>query len=303
MDTFNLFILFPKDVLSEVITDEDSYQGYLNQISDLINRADCEKGAILFYDNSEYQAFANALDELAYAGEFYLIKPRRILNALLKQAIDWTENEPKQFNNCFYALWDSNSFSVVQEIPPSVKEAFEYQCSQDESKQLVLNLDTGFFPHKKALFIFKDRSNHDNQELPIFIKLNQVCNSKSLDEWLMNNRTPRQLNVTDQRHNEHSTLYIKGKSPILYDLGRDNTAIAHIQDLLNKAITDQYESKDLMNYDPTKEKYIWFEYENDNPQNQYHAYHLAKPTTHESDLSAIAKIPQRAKRFIDKRTV
>lgn len=33
MDIFNVFILFPKNVLSEEIADEDSYQKYLNQIS------------------------------------------------------------------------------------------------------------------------------------------------------------------------------------------------------------------------------------------------------------------------------
>ena len=46
-----------------------------------------------------------------------------------------------------------------------------------------------------------------------------------------------------------------------------------------------------------KKRYIWFE--NENTNNQYHAYHLAKPNSHEKDEKAVARIPSRAKRFID----
>lgn len=50
--------------------------------------------------------------------------------------------------------------------------------------------------------------------------------------------------------------------------------------------------------------YIWFEYENDNPQNQYHGYHLAHHDTEERDLRVIegeGRIPERVKRLLEVR--
>jgi hypothetical protein len=88
----------------------------------------------------------------------------------------------------------------------------------------------------------------------------------------------------------------------LYDLSRNEEAAHYVQNLLNDAFGDQnaeQHSKDLMNFDAQKDRYIWFEYENDNPQNLYHAYHLAIPKTHDEEKNAIERMPKRAKRFID----
>jgi hypothetical protein len=305
MDVFNFFIIFPKETantsVADIVTDEVDYEAYLNELKDFLNRADCEKGVTLFYDNLERSAFIHALDMVKDLGDYYLLDPFIIVEDLLRNAVGFTKKERKQRENYFYALWDFESRSLVPNIPSSAKEAFEYEISSANSKQLLLNLGAEFYPPKKDVFIFRDVSSYDNQEMPKFVKLEQVCSFKDLEEWLLLNRTPRQLNATEPRHNEHSPHYIKGKSPILYDLSRDDRAKANVEELLNKAVTDQHESKDLINYDVIKERYIWFEYENDNPQNQYHAYHLAKPLTHEADLIAVSKIPKRAKRFIDRK--
>jgi hypothetical protein len=307
MDIFNFFIIFPKETketsVADIVTDEVAYDVYLNELKDCLNRADCEKGVKLFYDATERTTFIKDLILGSELGDYYLSSdPFIVINDLLRNAVGFTKKERKQRENYFYALWDFESRSLVSNIPSSVEDASEYHINSAQSKQLILNLGSEFFPMKKDVFIFRDVSSYDNQEMPTFIKLEQVCNFKNLEEWLMQNRTPRQLNTIDQRHNEQSPSYdsIREKSPLLYDLVRDDTAKVHVGELLNKAISDQYESKDLMNYDTTKGRYIWFEYENDNLQNQYHAYHLAKPFTHEADIKAIAKIPKRAKRLIDK---
>jgi hypothetical protein len=305
MDVFNFFIIFPKETantsVADIVTDEVAHDAYLNKLKDFIDRADCEKGVKLFYDAAERTAFIKDLILGAELGDYYLSDPFIVINNLLRNAEGFTEKERKQRESYFYALWDFESRRLVSNIPASVEDAFEDQINSAQSKQLVLNLGSEFFPMKKSVFIFRDVSSYDNQEMPKFIKLEQVCNFKDLEEWLTKNRTPRQLNTTESRHNEHHPDYRKGKSPILYDLSRDDIAKANVEELLNKAVSDQYESKDLMNYDVIKERYIWFEYENDNPQNQYHAYHLAKPVTHEADLDAVSKIPKRAKRFIDRK--
>jgi hypothetical protein len=57
----------------------------------------------------------------------------------------------------------------------------------------------------------------------------------------------------------------------------------------------------LVNFDSVKKCYIRFEFENDNPQNQYHGYHLVTPKTHEMDTKAVKDIPQRMKDLIEYR--
>jgi hypothetical protein len=309
MDVFNFFIIFPKETektsVADIVTDEVTYDVYLDKIRDFTDRADCEKGVELFYDASERNAFINDLILVAKLGDYYLSDPFIVINDLLRNATELTKKERKQRENCFYALWDFESRSLISEnIPASVHEAFEYETSSADSKQLLLNLGSEFFPLKKEIFIFRDTSSYDNQEMPTLIKLEQVCNFRDLENWLVLNRTPRQLNTIEPRHNEKSPHYIGGRSPILYDFKRDEKARQYVQDLLNTAIFDKYSPHnptDLVNYDADKGLYIWFEYQNENPQNEYHAYHLAKPFTHEADLIAITRIPKRAKRFVDKK--
>ena len=211
----------------------------------------------------------------------------------MRNSTDWTES-PLQDTTCFYGLWDFDSRYVEQKLPLSIKEASEYS---NKSKTLLVQVKTGFCANEDCLFILKDNSTYANKRCPIFFKIDQVHSLNALENWFQSSRTNRQINTTDQRHNEESPSYIRGKSPLLFDLSRNKLAAKHVQDLLNSAIGDTYESKDLMNYDHQKERYIWFE--NENANNQYHAYHLALPQTHETDDKAINNIPRRAKRFID----
>jgi hypothetical protein len=304
MDTFNVFIIFPNETsVADAVKDEVTYRAYLNTTKDLIDRADCEKGVHLYYNDSEKKVFINALTLLAESGEFYLLDPNVVINELLRNAIDCTTSEQKQQETAFYALWDFDSRQIVPTIPPSVKEAYKYQNEAGMGgKSLLLNIGNEFYPQKKALFVFRDSSTYADAQMPVFVKIDNVNHFEDLNDWFKQNRTLRQLNTIDQRHNEQSPNYdsVRGKSPLLYDLSRNAEAVLHVQSLLNEAISDQYANKDLMNYDLEKERYIWFEYENDNPQNQYHAYHLAKPMSHEEDTNAVSRIPERAKRFIDK---
>ena len=297
MNKFNIFIIFPNEAtVTEGISDSEDFTRFLKNINDLIDRTDCEVGTKLFFDNAELIAFTTALEALVYAGEFYLIKPKRILSQLLKIAEDWTE-KPLHKSAYFYGDWQFNSRLVVQELPPSVKEAVEYAS---QGKTAFLHVKNEVNAIYNPFFILKDTSSPVESKLPTFTQLDQIHNLDSLEKWFQTNRTRRQLNDKDERHNERSAKYVtkpEKKSPLLYDFRFDTAGIVYVQTLLDEAIGDAQESKDLMNYDLQKKRYIWFE--NENTNNQYHAYHLAKPNSHEEDDRAVARIPSRAKRFID----
>lgn len=295
MKLFNLFLTFPdKASIENAIWNEVAFDAYLLEIKDLIDRADCEQGVNLFYDSNETNAFAQTLDTHSDLIQDYLIDdPYILINALLRNSTDWTEH-PLQDSACFYGLWDFDSRYIEQNIPLSMKEASEYS---NKNQTLLINVKSGFHAHENCLFILKDSSTYATKCCPIFFKIDQVHSLNGLENWFQIHRPNRKINTTDQRHNEESPFYIKGKSPLLFDLTRNGLAVKHVQDLLNSAIGDTHESKDLMNYDHQKERYIWFE--NENANNQYHAYHLALPRTHESDEKAISNIPKRAKQFID----
>ena len=292
MDNFNIFLLFPVDSIENAINCEEDYQAYMDAMCLVIDRADCEKGAKLYYQGSNKD---NCIDQLTIINDcdFYLQNPELIINILLENAEDW-EEYPKNSNDCVYRIWDIESDTTISLFPASIKEVGEY-ILREQHKCLLVNIDNCFSFNRPFIPLFKDSRNIvSHQPLRQFVHIEYVANFTDIEKWFEYNRQQRQLNITDQRHNEQSPNYIRGKSPILYDF-RHSEQQQVVRNLLNTAITDQRsrerESKDLMNYDHTKERYIWFEYQN--ASNEFHAYHLAKPRTHERDENAEKNIPKR----------
>ena len=301
MDTFNIFLIFPNEKsIEDFISSEAYFSAYLSKIKDIVDRSDCEYGSSIFYDSSEVSRFINTLNtlgDLIFVEDYLIGDPSILIHELLRNSTDWAENP---VHKAQYFLWDFGNPFAQQNMPPSVNEAVEYQIG--DSNAVLLNLSFDFQKNKRFIFIIKDTSTHEDYMLPSFSQIEQIHDSNGLKNWLSINRTPRKLNIEDERHNEHSPKYVPEKSPLLYNFKRDTKGVSHVQNLLNEAIGDQYtdsNNKDLMNYDAQKERYIWFEYEN--ARNQYHAYHLAKPRTHEADEKAVSRIPERTKRFIDKK--
>lgn len=50
----------------------------------------------------------------------------------------------------------------------------------------------------------------------------------------------------------------------------------HAQEILCKAIGDTSLDNDLWYFDADYDKVLYFEYENQSPQNEYHGYHLSQ---------------------------
>ncbi len=276
----------------------------IENLINLIDRADCEKGVELYYEGSNKdQLIENllAMEAFEEIGNFGTIDIETAINTVLQAAgaENWETNPHfnQNENNCLYRIWDFDSRVLINNFPDVLKEVAEKILSTNE-KCLLLNIEKSFHFHREFIPIFKDCRNSQVNQLPKFVHIQFVMDLQQLENWFLGNRLSRNLNISDMRHQENSPQYIPKKSPLLYDL-RNPENHKKLQKLLTSALGDQRTSKDLVNYDSEKDCYIWFEYENDNPQNQYHCYHLVKPQTHEIDTTAEAKIPERIIRILN----
>lgn len=315
---FNTFLHFPSDSFVDKISSKEDLESFISSITLLIDRVDCEKGVKLYYEGTNLDAFVEHLDLIKEIGEiekvsnFGTLSPRAALNRLLRKtkAKNW-EEKPKHdiSQSCLYRLWYFDGRRLYDEFPEVLKEIAEHSLRiGDEEICLWLNMEQKFdikqAPElaQEILPVFKDC--RENKDLPVFLYITQISTFEELDIWFEKHRKPRAYNMEDNRHVETHPDYRKKhqKSPLLGGLGGKQ----NLADLLQTAVGDQRENKDLMNYDPIHKRYVWFEYEEDNPQNQYHGYHLAIPTikakhsgdrlnAHDRDTEAEARIPTRVK--------
>lgn len=130
-----------------------------------------------------------------------------------------------------------------------------------------------------TLFVFPNAID-DGSERFVFRKDNIKCflpyhtTLKGLHTWLSENRIPkRQFRYCD-KHGENGIggrLLPDGTHTALLDCSRE-----HAQDILHKAIGVISVDRDLWYYDAEYGKVLYFEYQNDNPQNEFHGYHLSQ---------------------------
>lgn len=267
-----------------ILTQENASKS-IKDFQMLIDLADCEKDSAIYYDASNVNDFIddivilNDVDMLDYFGGYEF---KEVLSILL---FENTAGRIDAINtSCTYSIYQKSNNELTKDPPSTFIKAAQKQISTLNNKHLVINFLSSFFMPNPIPIIVND----DNGLVEI-VNIPWVQNFLEIDNWLQNNRLKRQFNDTDMRHIEGNPSHIKGKSPLLGGIGgRPNAA-----NLLISAIGDKNRNKGLMNFDTTNNAYIWFEYENDNPQNKYHAYHLVKPNSHENDIQAESKLPQR----------
>ena len=94
-----------------------------------------------------------------------------------------------------------------------------------------------------------------------------VNNISSLLQWIQDKSTLRRFNLSD-KHGENGRGNWAGESVLLCN--RNNA-----QELLNTAIPDfTKKEKQLFNFDVNYQTFIEFFYEGNNPQNQWHGFHI-----------------------------
>ncbi|MCU0438980.1 MAG: hypothetical protein MUC49_13860 [Raineya sp.] len=304
MNQKHIYIYFnTKDI--EYINSAEDIQKYLEHTSNLIDRVDCEKYTNIYYQGTNKEEFVknlNVIQDCINVGNYSI---EDTINILLQYAENW-EIKPKYENNeknCCYRVWDIDSKGIITDYPPVLNEIIE-KYFQTKEMILWINTNRAYKFNRSFIPLIKDCKSIEDELLPSFYHIQYVVNFGELETWFRKKNTQRFLNTTDERHQEKSSKYIQGKSPLLYDLKIANNQ-EYIKNLLESAITDQRSeeraSKDLINFDTEKGCYIWFESENFN--NQYHAYHLVKPKTHERDLIAEEKIPQRVRDILSYRRI
>lgn len=177
------------------------------------------------------------------------------------------------------------------DFPQTLKYFVDSKIKNDKQACLFLNFFHAF--NLRGSFpIIKDCSN--NQDLPSLVHIPQTNQFKDTDGWINENRSTRKYNESDNRHIEAHSNYIKDKSPIIG--GQKGKEV--LDQLLPEALGHD-DRKILFAYDEGAERYI--RYEDENANNQFHGYHLAKPKTHERDIKAEKLIPEAVKEIIEYR--
>jgi hypothetical protein len=295
MDKFNVYLHFPQNI-DKNIQNTPELNHFLDELEMLIMRADCEKGSELYYEGTNRDIFTDTLNTIANCDEEYdLQSPDLRIYALLDTAKDIGIKPSFSIDeNTYYGLWNFDNRQLVDDFPNILKEIVEKKLNHSvelKEKYLLLNIFAQVQFNRNFISVFKDSSLKSNVILPQFIAIEYAIDFKSLEEWLEKNRLTRNYNFKDYRHIEGHKDYIPKKSPLL------NGDKNHAESLLKQALGDKREKEYLINFDEKNGCYIRFEYENNNPQNLYHAFHLVhnkrseKP--YERDKKAEKEIPER----------
>jgi hypothetical protein len=287
MQAFHIYIYFPENP-EEYIKNEEEGRKILKDFQMAIYLADCEKGSLVYYSKSNKDSFFNnlhAFEELSNlkVGSYDF---ETVVNTFFIENNILAISEDNK-TGCQIKIYNSYSNGLDTDLP-SVFNAIVTKSSslRGLDKQIILNFFNAFLSQNPVLIIVDCNGDVNTITVPF------VTNCKSLFDWLKESRINRSYNFNDNRHIENhpqSQIVSHKKSPLLGGLaGKQNAS-----DLLNKAIGDKRLTKDLIYFDEFNEQYIWYEFENDTPQNQYHGYHLVIPGTYASDVIAIKKIPER----------
>lgn len=287
----NIYLHFPRGI-DNIFREREIAIKHTKDLQMMIDLADCEKNSKLFYCKSEKDNFIEDLivvDEILNNIGGYDFETA--INILINDS-DVKNILHKEETNCSYSIFEPSINDLDRDIPDLFKEIAKRRLDNSRNNFLVINAFRLHFTSNSILII----KNQAMQSQDI-VEIPSVTRFVDLDTWLQGHRCERHFNNTDERHIETSPRYIKGKSPLLRGIAGRSSA----ENLLKAAIGDKRETEDLMNFDEVNDNYIWYEFENENPQNQYHAYHLVKPNSHERDIKAIEKIPQRVKKLLEYR--
>lgn len=297
MQNIYAYIHFPKNIDTNIDTINDG-QRLLKEIQMTIDLIDCEIDSTIFYSASNKNIFVQTVqicEELHNANFIGNYSFENVIDILLNVSKIEQVNEVSE-NDCSYLVYNS----VTKETDKNSPDIFhvisqDYQKLVDSQKQILINFFNEYYVQNPISVIIDCKEKEDKMfSIPF------VTGFKELDEWLQSNRKARNFNNADTRHIEGDPIYYtQRKSPLLGGIASRPIAA----ELLKSALGDKKRNDnvhDLVNFDEVKGEFIWYEYEGDNPQNQYHAYHLV---THEDhtirDKKSVNKITKRILKIIE----
>jgi len=313
MDTFNVFIHFPTENLEKEFLTKENLKSHIDDIIMICIRVVCENGATLFYLRPNLDKYIEEFtilnqlfeedynrkeNEYDYEKQKFALNIDSNLRGLIEDAQD--ETSQKVEDNCIFRLWIYKEDRIENDFPDILKHITERQLKSKVVKHILINTDYSFHFPLNYIPVFKDCKNNNTTDLPQFVNIPHLKNFENLEQWFKKNRTPRKFNFEDERHkqrkNTKNNQTKKGnKSPIL------NNDKQHIASLLEDAIGNSNDKDYLINFDEKNGQYVRFEYENENPQNQYHGYHLVLQGTYDRDEKEVSKISEKILQIIDYR--
>jgi hypothetical protein len=299
VDKFHLFFVF-SPIPNEVVDQQDLADNYIKNMVYMIERADCENTSTIYLSRNNIKEYIEELDILNEILPFTGILNSTELIALLLQQI-----EPKylneeliqndQPNSRYYRQLISASRTLTDGPKNLVKDLIEKTITSQSSVNeacFILNPGGGVADEEYITVI---RGGSD--ERPVMATLDIIRDFTQLEECFYTNSQPRMYNHGDNRHIEGHGSYIPRKSPLIGgQTGKENA-----RNLLSKALGDRKDRQYLVNFDNINNRYIRFEFEGQNPQNQFHGYHLVMPTTHEPDEKAVSQISKRIIKLLEYR--
>jgi hypothetical protein len=298
-NSFQIFCYFP-DSIEGLPDAPDALECFMENVRLQIDLATCEREAALYYDPvgfGDFKAYCELKAEEWGVGRYEVQNYLNLLYNCITEKGEELERGNK--GSCDYQVIETAHIAVGDEdLKKFLLAALIQHFRKPQTLPLVVDVCSTTRFHR-PLPGWQDCHCTD-EDYPKLAHLRWISGGlKALHNGLMAHRPPRLLNTADPRHNEKSKRSIPSKSPLLYDF-RHPSQIKQANRLLQEALTDPHSgtaaSKDLIGYDQEKACFIWFEHEN--AANQYHAYHLVVQRTHERDLEAEERIPERVKQLL-----
>ncbi|WP_437921493.1 hypothetical protein [Sphingobacterium sp. LRF_L2] len=294
MQTIHAYIHFPENLDDDIQSRERGLE-LLKDFQMAIDLADCEKGSKLYYSKTNKDNFfgnIQVLEEFMTIGSYDF---ETVVNTLFNEGEVNAVNE-SIIEGCEVRSYQANGGYFVDNLPLIFYDIVrKHAYTVEPDRQIILNLFSAFFSQNPILLL-----KHCGASVTP-IQIEHFTSFTELDTWLENNRVQRNFNNTDARHIQGSPDYIHGKSPLLGGIAARPKA----SELLKNALGDKRRNdnvNDLVNFDDEKDEYIWYEYEGDNPQNQYHAYHLVLHNNNQNrDILAVGRITSRVIAIIEYR--
>lgn len=295
MISLHAYIHFPREITDHFHSKEEATK-LIKDFQMTIDLVDCENGSQIYFSKPEKDKFFEDLGVIEeIIGYFGTLSFEESLHILFQDNNVKVLEKSKSI--CNYSVYQDNNGILDQNFPSIIKHIADKNSTINKAneKQLILNFLHDYYA-SNPIPIIKSCPQMEAE----LINVPHVKDFKELDAWLQNHRLKRSFNNHDTRHFENhpgSQIGSHGKSPLIGGIGgRDNAS-----NLLNSAIGDKKMNNDLINFDNTNSAYIWYKYENSNPQNQYHAYHLVAAFTHIRDEKAEEDIPNRIRLILDYR--
>jgi hypothetical protein len=217
---------------------------YLKNIFSLINLAYLHKVNVYYSKHQRIDFVKNCID----LDENYVVSVGEKLDVMLENAKEIKEQK-FVFEVCF-----SNEKTSLCHIPNMIISTI-----QNFQKQVLLSSK---FSNKTFLVV---KSNTEFEK----IEISYLTDLENIRSWIANNSSKRNFHISP-KHGENGKDNWKGQSVLLCS---KSEAIL----LLESAIPDFKEKENrLFNWDTEYHTFIEFFFEGDNPQKQWHGFHLEK---------------------------